>query len=62
MKKAFKIWLGMVMAFIAVGAVVGGIKFDGGAGSYFVAVVAAAAALRTWYLAGSTKPPTEVEG
>lgn len=51
MKRALKIWIGIVLAFIAAGALVGAIKFHGGAGSYVVAVLAAAAAWRTWYLA-----------
>lgn len=57
MKKALLIWVGFVLAFIAVGAVVGGIKFGGGVASYVVAAIFAAAAWRTWYLAGDPKSP-----
>lgn len=63
MKKALLVWIGFVLAFVAAGAVVGGIKFGGGVGSYVVAAIFAAAAWRTWRLAGDgTKPPTEVGG
>lgn len=67
MKKALKIWIGIVLAFIAAGAAVGAVIGDQGTsgrvGSGVIAALFAAAALRTWYLAGeSTKPPTGVEG
>jgi hypothetical protein len=67
MKKALKIWIGIVLAVIAAGAAVGAVIGDQGTsgrvGSGVIAALFAAAALRTWYLAGeSAKPPTGVEG
>lgn len=52
MGRTLKIWIGIVLAFIAAGALVGAIKFGGGAGGYAVAALFGAAAWRTWYLAG----------
>lgn len=55
MKRAVLIWIGTVLAMVAAGAIVGAVKFGGGAGGYVVAVLFAAAAWRTWYLAGERR-------
>lgn len=62
MKKALLVWIGIVMAFIAVAGVL--VAVDGNyIGGSITALLFGAAALRTWYIAGdSTKPPTGVEG
>lgn len=63
MKKALLIWVGFVLASIAVAFAVSVFQSKNYVGGPILAAVFAAAAGRTWYLAGdSAKPPTGVEG
>lgn len=56
------IWIGIVLAMIGLGAVVSIFQSHNVVGGPILAVIFLAAAWRTWYLAGSTKPPTGVGG
>lgn len=64
MKRAGLTWFGIVLAFIAAGAIASIFVADNYVGGPIMAVIFGAGAFRAWYLAGgdSTKPPTEVEG
>jgi hypothetical protein len=64
MKRAGLTWFGIVLAFIAAGAITSIFVADNYVGGPIVAAIFAAGAWRAWYLAGepSTKPPTEVGG
>jgi hypothetical protein len=55
MKKSFMIWIGIVLAFIAAGAIASIFVADNYVGGPVIAAIFAAAALRTWYLAGETR-------
>jgi len=57
MKRAALIWIGIILALLAIGEIASIWTMNNKVGGPIVAAIAAAAAWRCWYLAGDVRSP-----